>query len=165
MILIDTRPSMFVPSITSDFDLSKAKVSPFQAAIQACEYVLRNKVKNVAVHKTGRRDGVGVLLFGREDESNNNKSVSTLLSLEPPGVDQVKQIRNFNEKELTSKEEASAICPLRDAIFQANKFFQNAKYAPKLLSVCCFVYVWSALTLLLLFLSSYAKMRQKAESV
>lgn len=118
MILVDCRHSMFIPSISHQDD----KISPMQASLLACEQVLRNKVRNVAVVKTGKRDGVGVLLYG-------SKETQTLIPLEPPGVQQCKKIREYTPSQ-EEEEEESTLC-LRTAIHEANKAFLNAKCVKK----------------------------------
>jgi hypothetical protein len=112
MILVDCRPSMFVPSFPHESDM----ISPMQASLLAIEEVLRNKVKHVAVLKTGKRDGVGVLLCTADE-------ALTLLPLERPGVHQCTKIRDYTPVE--SKEESTL--GLKRAIHQANKAFSDAK--------------------------------------
>jgi hypothetical protein len=117
MILVDCRPSMFVPSVPHEN--GNMMISPMQASLLAIEEVLRNKVKNVAVLKTGKRDGVGVLLCEAEE-------AQTLLPLEPPGVHQCTKIRDHAP--VQSKEESSTTTlGLKRAIHEANKAFSDAK--------------------------------------
>jgi hypothetical protein len=112
MILVDCRPSMFLPSFLHENN----KISPMQASLLAIEEVLRSKVKNVAVLKTGKRDGVGVLLCAADE-------AQTLLPLEPPGVRQCTKIRGYTP--LENKEESTL--GLKRAIHEANKVFSDAK--------------------------------------
>ena len=79
LILIDTHPSMFEPCIyikssdDSDIDEDKSDIinndssfltTPFDASLMAVERLLHHKVYIVATSKQGKRDGVGVILFG-----------------------------------------------------------------------------------------------------
>eukprot|EP00804_Cyclotella_cryptica_P014014 CCRYP_002509-RA/>CCRYP_002509-RA protein AED:0.24 eAED:0.24 QI:97/0.66/0.75/1/0.66/0.75/4/0/477 len=140
LILLDCHPSMFecfLPRQDDDDDehstTEKATVrksmnddgentkedaamkSPMEVALTAITQLLRMRIRTVAESKTGKRNGVGVLLYGcdtlramrgggrwhhdddNEDDSDEEKmilpSTHELLELVPPGIDQVEKIR------------------------------------------------------------------------
>lgn len=90
-------------------------ISPFDASILACETLCRNRVLQIATQKTGKRDSVGVLLYGvslkdeKEGEANESQDTeeeipedetymlgaSSYIFLEqnPPGVKQIQALR------------------------------------------------------------------------
>ncbi|KAL3803547.1 hypothetical protein HJC23_014095, partial [Cyclotella cryptica] len=92
-----------------------AMKSPMEVALTAITQLLRMRIRTVAESKTGKRNGVGVLLYGcdtlramrgggrwhhdddNEDDSDEEKmilpSTHELLELVPPGIDQVEKIR------------------------------------------------------------------------
>lgn len=87
LILIDCRKEMFQRCIrTSDDvkhgDINKdddsATTTPFDAALRAAQEVMRMKVNHVAMNKSGKRDGVGVMLFNtrrrRQRQQNNERA-------------------------------------------------------------------------------------------
>ena len=127
LMLLDCRPSMFIPN---------KGVSPMDSALQACERLLRLKVQNVAVGKTGKRDGVAVMLYNLSQQ----QSTHMLLPLERPGVKQIKEIRQYTEGKSSLNEEYctcddgdthktdATLCPLRTALYEANKAFVQAEY-------------------------------------
>ena len=107
----------------SSSSTSKALLTtPFDASLMAVERLLHHKVRTVAMSKLGKRDGVGVILYGTpddikknhdekegdddendedneddnqvEEETNANESLKELIKLTPPGVDQIKTIRS-----------------------------------------------------------------------
>lgn len=125
-ILIDCRPSMFVKSIpTEDGEM----ISPMQASLVACETLLRNKVKHVAVHKTGKRDGVGIILYGKPDPIHYT---FTLVDLEAPGMQQIQKIRAYVQGKGDIKadagiKEGEAKWSLRRGLQDANTSFNHAK--------------------------------------
>ena len=131
LIMIDTHPSMFVPciSVTSDkeedgyeSDVTReeehsseqeALTTPFDAALMACERLLHDRVRTIAFARKGKRDGVGVVLFGkRADSSKKNhddgseeedelesespflSTVISLVDLKPPGNEEIKALRS-----------------------------------------------------------------------
>ena len=188
LILIDTHPSMFVPCIqvrkddddsdaTMDHDNSCSQeenlTTPFDAALMACERLLHDRVRTIAFSRKGKRDGVGVLLYGdsvvskrnqgeyAEAESPFESTVINLVHLEPPGNEEIKRLRSclrpsqygcavadpdegrdrdlefelFGDSIRTVKDEEDncrvgemTFCPLRPALYEATKFFANAKY-------------------------------------
>ena len=78
---------MFVPSVCVQMDSIKTRttkkqkqenqtnaklVSPFDVALMSCEKLLRLRVHDVATSKAnGKRDGVGILLYGVTKNSNS----------------------------------------------------------------------------------------------
>lgn len=130
LVLIDCCPSMFEPSIP---DQDGEVISPMQASLKACEEILRNKVKHVAVQKTGKRDGVGIMLYGIPKD---NHTTQILVSMEPPGIQQILKIRNLLDTKGSLKEEygvgikevdGSGLSPLRIALHNADGAFNQAK--------------------------------------
>ena len=117
IILLDAHPSMFAPYIRRSMSAvdsnkvlststSNSYISPFDAALIACERLLHHRVHNVATTRTGKRDGVGILLFncpaanldpnssdGGVDENHATASIRRFMELSPPGVDQIQTIR------------------------------------------------------------------------
>lgn len=82
---------------TDDHDVI---ISPFDAALIAVHQLLKLKVKHVATNKSGKRDGVGVLLFGTKDIKTTASSVFSSsntcykwIDLEPPGISQVLNVQ------------------------------------------------------------------------
>ena len=123
------------------------------AAIIACERLARNRVLQVATQKTGKRDGVGVLLYGTrthddvDDEDDETEqlterksSTQTLVELNPPGVQQVRILRSCLEdpicgrrrniqKEFKNLDDDTGLGrKLRTAIQEANKAYLEAKF-------------------------------------
>ena len=122
------------------------------AALMACERLARNRVLQVATQKTGKRDGVGVLLYGTrtnddddEDEDNeqpteSKSSTQTLVELNPPGVQQIRilrscledpicGVRRSIEKEFKNLDDDSGLGrKLRTAVQEANKAYLEAKF-------------------------------------
>jgi ATP-dependent DNA helicase 2 subunit 1 len=100
-ILIDCHPSMFLPLCRyNDTDDHDVVISPFDAALIAVHQLLKLKVKHVATNKSGKRDGVGVLLFGTKSISTTAPSAFSLsntcykwIDLEPPGITQVLNVQ------------------------------------------------------------------------
>ena len=131
LVLIDCRPSMFVPSIPEQEH--GETISPMQASLKACEKLLRNKIKHVAVQKTGKRDGVGIMLYGIPKD---NQTTQILVPLEPPGIQQIQKIRAYIEGKGSLQEEyqvgtkaadSSGLSPLRTALQNADGAFNQAK--------------------------------------
>jgi ATP-dependent DNA helicase 2 subunit 1 len=112
--LIDcSRPDMYVPCIeyssNSDDDDAITLITPLDAALVACERLCRDRVLRVATQKAGKRDGVGVLLYGtqkphhgddeeEEDDEHHaieqQSSTQALVELYPPGVTQIRTLRS-----------------------------------------------------------------------
>lgn len=71
------------------------KITPFDAVLRAVEQLLKLRVKYVATSKAGKRDGVGVVLFGTKKRKDHLGITSTLglIPMEPPGIPQVLNIR------------------------------------------------------------------------
>lgn len=134
LVLIDCRPSMFVPSIPGEQE--GETISPMQASLKACEQLLRSKVKHVAVHKTGKRDGVGIMLYGIPDNTN---STHPLVELQQPGVEQIQKIRAYVEGKASVEEDCKledmkskeTSWTLRKALQKANEAITKAKYVYK----------------------------------
>jgi hypothetical protein len=82
--MIDCHPNMFDDCIsTVDAEQNEDEISPMDAALRACEQLFRNKVMHVATTKTGKRDGIGVMLYGTKtvvkrvrNKSNHNRDDS-----------------------------------------------------------------------------------------
>lgn len=115
VVLIDCHPSMFVPCIEWEGDT----ISAMDYALIACEHLCRNRVLHVATSKTGKRDGVGVFLYGtrggrlQEEEENAHSdeedgdsdvedaasphmiqlTTKCLVALAPPGIQQIRGLR------------------------------------------------------------------------
>jgi len=129
LVLIDCRPSMMIPSIpVQDGD----PISPMQASLRVCETLLRSKVKHTAVHKTGKRDGVGIMLYGIPDTT---QTTHNLVAMEPPGIQQIRKIQAFVNGEETVERECNlgdgskmASWSLRRALQDANGAINQAKY-------------------------------------
>lgn len=72
-------------------------ISPFDAALIAVHQLLKSKIKHVATNKSGKRDGVGVLLFGTSSNAASSAfSANTCykwIDLEPPGITQVLNVQ------------------------------------------------------------------------
>ena len=152
----------WAPKIASSSkSFQDAIITPMHAAMKACESILRQKIRNVATSKTGKRDGIGILIYGpkvssvveSDDDDDNdviesdleesatlnpstNTPVKWILSLAPPGIQQVKTIqiclddsnlgRNLHQ-ECCPEEEIDSSRPLRTALHEASKTFANAK--------------------------------------
>lgn len=129
LLLIDCHESMFekyIPllddkeddHINKDMDNNKEKeklFAPMDVAITAAHRLLRMKIRNIAETKTGKRDGVGILLYGCNtkrglqgktrsadksgdesddtDEDEELHSTHELLELAPPGTQQILKIQ------------------------------------------------------------------------
>jgi hypothetical protein len=130
-------------------------LSPMELSLNAISKLLRMRIRAVAESKTGRRNGVGVLLYGcntlRSMRSNGDFSDSDgdreekilpstheLLELTPPGIEQVLGIQACLEKRDLEKEfsvgnsedrggEEDGAQLLRTALHEANKVFMHAK--------------------------------------
>jgi ATP-dependent DNA helicase 2 subunit 1 len=99
IILVDAHPSMFKPYIrTKSHHAGHAYISPFDAALIASEKLLHHRVNSVATTRTGKRDGVGIVLFNcptvAQVENHMNDSLRRLMDLSPPGVDHIQTIRS-----------------------------------------------------------------------
>ena len=79
---------------------SKNLISPIDAALIACQKLLHHRVHNVATTRTGKRDGVGIVLFNCPISTSslnlNSTSIRRLMELAPPGVEQIQKIRAYN---------------------------------------------------------------------
>ena len=88
-------------------------LTPMEVALMAIDHLLRLRIRNVATTRTGKRDGVGVLLYGcdplrgrggraKDNEDNFDSddpehlhfqkvfpSTHELVQLAPPGIEQV----------------------------------------------------------------------------
>jgi len=106
---------MFVPCIDPDSALSEADhsknqkgnenksdlsrtnlLSAMDVSLLAIDRLLRRRIRYAAAYRTGKRDGVGVVLFStkrHQEGYDSNATTHTLLQLEPPGIDQVKRIQ------------------------------------------------------------------------
>ena len=135
MLLIDCHKSMFdkyIPLLddtTDDISMEdnddnddmaipkkeKKLFAPMDVAITAAHRLLRMKIRNIAETRTGKRDGVGILLYGcntkrglqgkpkndasGEDDSDDDEeeeemhSTHELLELAPPGTTQILSIQ------------------------------------------------------------------------
>jgi len=97
IILIDSHLTMFEPCIRTACDYTQEGcISPFDAAIIAAENIIHYKVHLSATTRTGKRDGIGIILYNcpsARTESDTSSSIRTLMSLNPPGVDSIHMIR------------------------------------------------------------------------
>lgn len=101
LILIDCNPSMFLPLCRyDDGDGHDIIISPFDATLLAVHQLLKLKIKHAATYKSGKRDGVGVLLFGTSTTNTINTSAFSSsntcykwIDLEPPGITQVLNVQ------------------------------------------------------------------------
>jgi ATP-dependent DNA helicase 2 subunit 1 len=98
IILIDSHPSMFEPCIQAAYDSINGNcISPFDAAIIAAENIIHDKVHFSATTKTGKRDGIGIILYNcppsLSNGSDTSSTIRNLMSLNPPGVDSIHMIR------------------------------------------------------------------------
>ena len=153
--LIDCSATMFTPCIDwqQDADTQK-RISPMDAALIACERLARKRVLIVATQKTGKRDGVGVLLYGTrthgdddDDDDDDDEqlterksSTQTLVELNPPGVQQIRMMRSCLEDPICGRRrnvqkefmnldvDAGFSRKLRAAIQEANKVYLEAKF-------------------------------------
>lgn len=131
--------------------------SPMELSLTAISQLLRMRIRTVAESKTGKRNGVGVLLYGCDtmrairksgDSSDSDgaagdekilPSTHELVELTPPGIEQVLGIqaclgKRDLEKEFSvrsgesrSDEEEDGSQLLRTALHEANKVFMHAK--------------------------------------
>ena len=62
VLLIDCAPSMFEP-VHPDPEFPDDRLSSMQLALKTVQDTIRKKIRLVTVHKSGKRDGVGVLLY------------------------------------------------------------------------------------------------------
>lgn len=147
---------MYVPSIPYEDTL----LSPMDAAMKACQLMLRHKLNQVAVSKIGKRDGIGIMIYGPKivshddsssdeddvdsdleaDESpliaSTNSLVKAILSLAPPGIQQAKTLQHIIEErdlrqECCPEADTESSRPLRSALSEASKIFNNAKCVKK----------------------------------
>jgi hypothetical protein len=131
--------------------------SPMSLALTAISSLLRLRIRTVAESKTGKRNGVGVLLFGcnplrgirkksnsdtEDDEGDNGDekllpSTHELIALKPPGIDEVEWIQSCLSRDLKKEfsgdvvergEEEDGGRSLREALHEASKVFMHAKY-------------------------------------
>jgi hypothetical protein len=130
-------------------------LSPVELSLNAISKLLRMRIRAVAESKTGRRNGVGVLLYGCDtmrsirgsgDTSDSDgageekilPSTHELLELTPPGIEQVLGIQACLDKRDLGKEfsagnredrgdEEDGAQLLRTALHEANKVFVHAK--------------------------------------
>lgn len=156
LVLIDSAREMYVPSISCQDTM----LSPMDAAMNACQCMLRHKLNQVAVRKIGKRDGIGIVLYGpklvsHDDSSSDegdvdsdleaeesppipstNSLLKSILSLSPPGIQQVKTLQHIVEERDLREEycpdaDTDSSRPLRSALSEASKVFNNAKCVKK----------------------------------
>ena len=143
LFLFDCDDSMFeqyVPCQLDDFDDAEQQqlVSPMDVAVTAAHRFLRTKIRDMAETKSGKRDAVGVLLYGCDpnramrgtespkssdgDDSEDSGSemdelptTHALIELNPPGIEQVLTLQecrptnNSNKKQRNLWREFSAV--------------------------------------------------------
>jgi hypothetical protein len=65
LVLIDCSASMFAPCIVNpEFpDSDDDRLTPMVYTLDICNQLLRSKIRTVTIHKTGKRDGLGILLY------------------------------------------------------------------------------------------------------
>lgn len=128
-----------------------------ELSLVAISKLLRMRIRTVAESKTGKRNGVGVLLYGcdtmraiHKDDSDSDgaavaderilPSTHELIELTPPGIEQVLGIQSCLEKRDLQKEfalgnredrgddeEEDGAQLLRTALHEANKVFMYAQ--------------------------------------
>ena len=112
----DDNDEMVVDSNNNNIGTKEKKLfAPMDVAITAAHRLLRMKIRNIAETKTGKRDGVGILLYGcntkrglkgkadtspksGDDESDSDDeeaqhSTHELLELAPPGTVQILKVQ------------------------------------------------------------------------
>lgn len=110
ILLLDAQQSMFEcyikTSDDSEYEYASRyeRIAPFDAGLIAAEKLLHHKVSNVANTRRGKRDGVAIVLFNCPQLANvenlANNSIRKLMTLKPPGVEQIQTIRScLNEVE------------------------------------------------------------------
>ena len=62
LLLIDCASSMFVP-VHPDPEFPEERLTSVQFALNTVQDTIRKKIRQVTVHKSGKRDGIGVLLY------------------------------------------------------------------------------------------------------
>lgn len=143
VILIDSHLNMFEPCIRQAYDDANAKyISPFDAAIIAAENIIHNKVHYSATTKTGKRDGIGIILYNCpfvRNESDTSSSIRKLMPLNPPGVDSINMIRScskvkenggYNIRDLKSELYSTKIEDIPDETDSAEQNFEiNQAYS------------------------------------
>jgi len=81
LLLLDCAASMFAP-VHPDPEFPDERLSSVQFALQTVQDTVRRKIRQVTVHKSGKRDGLGVLLYNtkyraplpsEEDEEEEEK--------------------------------------------------------------------------------------------
>ena len=144
LILLDCHHSMFQPYIRNrkeehnDDDRTDANadananssndvtttmtmtmLSPIDAALIAAQRLLHHRAHHVATTRTGKRDGVGIVLFNcplNAGNANGNDAVGEcsstgvrrLVELAPPGVDQIQTVRSYMTPNENANENANA---------------------------------------------------------
>ena len=154
--LIDCSSAMFTPSIDwhNDTDMRSRRISSVDAALLACERLGRNRVLQVATRKTGKRDGLGVVLYGTrtfgygddeevEDDEQitaSQSSTHTLVELMPSGIQQIRILQSFLEDPIRGRrriiqtefqnrhDDAGLGRHLRAGIQAANKAYLESKF-------------------------------------
>ena len=123
----------------SDVEVEQSLVSPMDVAVTAAYQFLRTKIRDIAETKAGKRDGVGVLLYGCDphrgmrakspkstgsgensggdsDDMEELPTTHELIELAPPGIEQVLSLQeckprdNPNQKQRNLHKEFSTTC-------------------------------------------------------
>ena len=68
VVLVDCHPDMFLPSS------SKNSSTAMDAALQTVSYLLQDRIRTTMTLKTGKRDGVGVLLYHTKSKKTTASS-------------------------------------------------------------------------------------------
>lgn len=149
LILIDCRPSMFEQTISIGED--GVFVSPMDVALDVCEKFLRSKVKQVATNKTGKRDGVGILLYGVPNPTQVT-TTRALVELDRPGIASIQKIQSYMLQPESLKtdynlNDRSNVAPwtFRKAVQEASSAIAKAEYVHMLCLVYCCL-IWELLS-------------------
>lgn len=65
LFLLDCSSSMFQPTICKkDEDGEEQILSPMDTTLKAVEHFIRQQIRTTVTDKVGKRNGIGVMLFG-----------------------------------------------------------------------------------------------------
>ena len=115
LIMIDCHPDMFLKCIPINLDTQENEQdasifknnqlqTPFDAALLVVNELITQCVRDVAISKSNKRNGLGVMLYGtnyyhdldRHGDFTNNY---LLIPLTPPGIPQIQLIQSCISKE------------------------------------------------------------------
>lgn len=149
LLLIDCHPEMFesIFNVPNSETCVESKTCAFDIAIKAAGDLVTQCIRDVAISKGNKRNGVGIMLYGTKyyhdmDRHGDLTSNYNLLKMQPPGIEQIHQMykcvskQRDLQKEFTENQKNNlsqninhplGILPLRSALHSANKIFQTAK--------------------------------------